>query len=221
MDVHKYTAVRSTIHCLGLQLPLSYRFEIGKVKGEVVQRTQPERDALELLEIFLKQYGVALALECNIFGLWLKKYPFGGNFEAEFPDDKAAQLAAKQTLVHQMVIGEDMTDPTMVRIINLILTSDEAVEKMFSYELMGRSVTENKGTNKNKEDDKYSKIWYEVHGISTAPDMGLGPMMRGGVRARDESWQEQLLRRRRREAMVLGEMGRPIERENIIQRVDS
>lgn len=220
-DADKHTAVQSIIECLNLQLPLSYKFEIGKVKGEVVQRTQPERDALELLERFVMAYGVALALECNVFGLWLVKYPFGGNFEAEFPNNKAAQLAAKQRLIHRMSIGKDMSDLAMVRIINVILASEEAVENMFKYELMSQSINENKDDNKDEKDDEYSKIWYEVNGISTAPDMGVGPMMRRGVRVRDETWQQQLLRRRRREAMVLGEMGRPIERENIIQRVNS
>ncbi|KAI4173092.1 MAG: hypothetical protein LQ343_003202 [Gyalolechia ehrenbergii] len=220
-DAYKYTAVQSVISCLSLQLPLSYKFEIGKVNGEIVQRTQPERDALELLEIFLMRYGVTLALECNIFSLWLAKYPFGGNFEVEFPEDKVAQLAAKQRLVHQMSIGKDLSDLAMVGIINVILASEEAIEKMFTYELMSRSIDDHKDANENEKEDEYSKIWCEVHGISTAPDVGLGPMMRRGVRARDESWEEQVLRRRRREAMVLGEMGRPIERENIIQRVNT
>ena len=37
-------------------------------------------------------------------------------------------------------------------------------------------------------------------------------------RSREESFEEQRLRRRRREAMVLGEVGRPIERTDIIER---
>lgn len=37
-------------------------------------------------------------------------------------------------------------------------------------------------------------------------------------RPREESFEEQALRRRRREAMVLGEVGRPIERADIIER---
>ncbi|KAL8944169.1 MAG: hypothetical protein Q9216_000593 [Gyalolechia sp. 2 TL-2023] len=220
-DRYKHTAVQSVINCLSLQLSLSYKFEIGKIKGEVIQRTQPERDALELLEMFLMQYGVTLALECNIFGLWLAKYPFGGNFEEQFPDNKAAQLAAKQKLIHQMSLGKDLNDLAMVGIITMILTSEEAIKNMFTYELMSRSIDKHKNTNENEREGEYSKIWYDVHGIPTAPSMGLGPMMRGGDRVRDESWEEQVLRRRRREAMVLGEMGRPIERENIIQRVNT
>ena len=37
-------------------------------------------------------------------------------------------------------------------------------------------------------------------------------------RPREESFEEQALRRRRREAMVIGEVGRPIERADIIER---
>ena len=37
-------------------------------------------------------------------------------------------------------------------------------------------------------------------------------------RPREESFEEQALRRRRREAMVLGEVGQPIARANIIER---
>ncbi|KAL8842390.1 MAG: hypothetical protein Q9170_000518 [Blastenia crenularia] len=214
------TLVQSVIDCLSHQLPLSYRYEMGKAKGEVIQRTQPECDALELLRILTLKYGVALVLECNVFNLWLAKYPFGARFEYKFPDDKAAQLAAKHRLVHGMSVGKD-SDWALAGILNSILASEEAVEKMISFGLMSRSVDEQHHTNKDETEDEYSKIWQEVHGFSNTTDVGLGPMMRRGVRAPEESWEEQLMRRRRREVMVLGETGRPIEAENIIQRVDT
>ena len=220
-DPFKYTAVGCVIYCLRHQLPLSSKYEIGKAKGKLVQRTQPERDALQLLEQFLMKFGIPLALECNIFTLWLAKYPFGGDFEAEFPNNKPSQLAAKQRHVYKITFGKDWTDLPMARIMNLLLTNPQAVEKLYLHELLNRSGNMRNDDHEIEKDDDYSKIWYEVHGISSGPDIGLGPMMRRGVRARDDSWEEQTLRRRRREAMVLGEMGRPLDQENIIQRVNT
>ncbi|KAL9604831.1 MAG: hypothetical protein Q9219_000279 [cf. Caloplaca sp. 3 TL-2023] len=221
-DPFKYTALQSVITCLSYQLPLSYNYEIGKKNGKVIQRTQPERDALELFKNFLARYGVSLAMECNVFSLWFAKYPYAGDLEAERPGDESSQSTAKARSIEEMSMDVGLGDEAMTRIVNLLLNNTEAREYMIQHGLWGQHNNYPNNPTKNDEkdaEDEYSKIWGEIHGLSTAPEMGLGPMMRRGMRARDESWEEQTLRRRRREAMVLGEMGRPIEREDIIQRV--
>ncbi|KAL8959791.1 MAG: hypothetical protein Q9193_003403 [Seirophora villosa] len=218
---YQYTAIQSIIDCLSHQLPLSYRFEMGLVKGTVNNRTRAEVDALDVLRRFLNQCGTSVAVECHIFSLWLAKYPFGGDLEAQFPNDQASQQAAKQRIVHKLSIGQG-ADIEMSNIIMGLIRSDIGREKLIEYSLIDPSGGGCDDTHHHNHDvDGYAQIWYEVHGISNAPDTGLGPMMRRGPRARHESLEEQVLRRRRREAMVLGEMGRPIEREDIIQRVDT
>lgn len=223
-DVYKYTALQSIIDCLSHQLPLSHRYETARKEGKTFYRTQAECDALELLGRVLVQYGAPLAIECNILSLWLARYPFGADYEAEYPDNKAFQLARKQGDVHRLTLSQNH-DPAMSQIIMAIMRSDEGREKIVECELFRRYGGHQglyDGTDGSDDDkDGYAQIWYEVHGINTAPDPGLGPMMRRNPRPRDESLEEQVLRRRRREAMVLGEMGRPIEREDIFQRVDT
>ncbi|KAI4288274.1 MAG: hypothetical protein L6R35_002465 [Caloplaca aegaea] len=218
---YQYTALQSIIDCLSYQLPLSHRYEIGRVKGPSSHRTRAECDALDVLRTFLYQCGVSVAVECNIFSLWLAKYPFGGDLEERYPKDQASQLAAKHRIIHKLSLGQE-GDMDMSNIIRELMRSDVGREKMIKYNLIDPSGGAYDDTDHHDHDAKgHSQIWYEVHGISNAPDIGLGPMMRRGPRARDESLEEQLLRRRRREAMVLGEMGRPIERDDIIQRVDT
>lgn len=188
------------------------------MEGKAIHRTQPERDALQLLGSFLIQYGVSFALECNLFNLWLAKYPFGGDLETQFPNNKASQLAAKQKIVQEMSLGQS-SDLALSKIIKLIMDNEEGLKKMVEYELVSQSGGGYNDSDESDDKDEYAQIWSEVHGVSTTP-VGLGPMMRRNPRARDESFEEQTLRRRRREAMVLLETGRPIEREDIIQRVD-
>ncbi|KAL8755252.1 MAG: hypothetical protein Q9199_003769 [Rusavskia elegans] len=219
-DAYKNTAVQSLVDCLSHLLPLSRRFETARVEGTEIHRTETERDALELMYLFLLRFGVQVALDCNIFSLWLEKYPFGGDLERKYPGDKDSQLAAKHRLINRLSSGQER-DPAMFRVLNLILTDEEAKKTMFKHGSSGDSCSCFKDHDGDPDDDEqgFSEIWYEVHGAANAPDPGWGPLMRRGNRVRDESIEEQALRRRRREAMVLGEMGRPIESEDIIQRV--
>lgn len=166
----------------------------------------------------MTQYGVPLAVECNIFSLWLAQYPFGGDPYSHHINAEELRLAAKQKTIERIALGRAGC-PAMGAIIKTIMHSDEGRAKMVEYELIGLLGAAFHDTNHDGGKDEYAEIWYEVHGVNTAPDIGLGPMMRRNPRAHDESFEEQTLRRRRREAMVLGEMGRPIEREDIIQRV--
>ncbi|KAL8729836.1 MAG: hypothetical protein Q9166_004477 [cf. Caloplaca sp. 2 TL-2023] len=220
-DAYKYTVIQSIVDCLSNLLPLSHKFETARMLGNTVHRTQAERDALELLHVFLLRFGVQIGLECNIFSLWLEEYPFGGDLELLLPGDKDSQLAAKQEHITQLSLRQG-NDIALSRIINLIITDKRAYETMCQRKLLGPPNSEGRDKGTNDDEDRVSRVWYEVHGTAIAPDPGLGPMMRRGHRVRrEESIEEQALRRRRREAMVLGEMGRPIESEDIIQRVNT
>ncbi|KAL8682150.1 MAG: hypothetical protein Q9186_001771 [Xanthomendoza sp. 1 TL-2023] len=211
-DADKYTVIQSIIGCLSNLLPLSLEFETARRQGREAYHTQPERDALEIIYVFMSRFGVEVALECKLFDLWLARYPFGGKPEMKSPSDEDAQ-----------------PDLALRRITTLIATEEKGRQALFDngffHERRARSEASDNIVNDDQDRssrvDRFSRIWYEVHGTANAPDPGLGPMMRRGYRVREESVEEQALRRRRREAMVLGEMGRPIESEDIIQRVNT
>ncbi|KAL8777459.1 MAG: hypothetical protein Q9213_007856 [Squamulea squamosa] len=225
-DTHKKAVVQELIVCLINLLPFSCRFETARMEGKEIHRTETERDALELMYLLMLRFGAQVALECNISGLWLEKYPFGGDLENKYLGDEDPQLAIRFRYISQLMSGQHH-DPAMFRILSLVW-SDEETQKSI---LKSRSSSDSKlcsinydcdpMDDPNVEEQRFADIWYEVHGTANAPDPGLGPMMRRGNRVRDESIEEQALRRRRREAMVLGETGRPVERENIIQRVST
>ncbi|KAL8730309.1 MAG: hypothetical protein Q9181_004713 [Wetmoreana brouardii] len=219
-DEYKHSIVQSVIKCLSDLLPLSYQYEAARMNGQPSHRTQPESDAIKLLEFLLERHGARIGLECNLFSLWLARYPFGGDLESKHPSDRTAQTAAKQRVVENIRSYQD-SDLAMTKILRLMMADEQACQMMSSCRLLVESCSSDGGDDENDDEDKYSRLWYEVHGTAPAPDPGLGPMMRRGQRVREESLEEQALRSRRREAMVLGEMGRPIERENIIQRLDT
>ncbi|KAI4199435.1 MAG: hypothetical protein LQ346_002573 [Caloplaca aetnensis] len=218
-DSGRPTAFRSIIACLCHQLPLSQQFETAQANGQGVFRTQPEYDALELLDVFLKRFGVQLALECNAISLWLTKYPSGADPGAKQPNGLASQLAAKRRVEHAARF--EQTFSSIIGAFVRDQSNKVGVERMPEYGAIVPNVGSEDADDQQISQDEYARIWYEIHGTNAAPDTGLGPMMRRNPRAHDESPEEQLLRRRRREAMVLGEMGRPIERDDIIQRVDT
>ncbi|KAI4271353.1 MAG: hypothetical protein LQ337_006075 [Flavoplaca oasis] len=219
-DAYKNTVIQSLVSCLSNLLPLSRRFELARMEGKEIHRTEAEHDALGLMYLFLLRFGVQVALDCNIFSLWLEKYPFGGDLENENLKDKASQLAARHRFIHRLS-SDHKLDPAMFRILNLILTNDTARKIMFKHGPSGDlcSCFDHHDGDPSDDEKGLWETWYKVHGTNSAPDLGLGPMMRRGRRVPEESIEEQTLRRRRREAMVLGEMGRPIESEDIIQRL--
>ncbi|KAL8644127.1 MAG: hypothetical protein Q9226_007923, partial [Calogaya cf. arnoldii] len=218
-DAYKIEAVQSVVDCLSNLLPLSLQYELARAEGKEVHRTETERDALELLYIFLLRFSVPVALDCDICGLWLEKYPFGGDLESQYPGDKNSQLAARSYSLMNRGSGREQ-DPDLFRVLNLIFTAGEAEESRLRDLYTGHSYLHGREHNDEPDDDEhgFSQAWNEIHGTANPPDPGWVPMARTGNRVREESIEEQALRRRRREAMVLGEMGRPLESEDIIQR---
>lgn len=205
--------------CLEGLLPLSYHYEVERAKGHPLSRTRPELDALELLDSFLDRHSVQFAIDYGVVSLWLAKYPFGGDLESRYPSSQASQLAAKRRRLEDLKIGRDK-DRTMVSIIKHILGYRYAREYISNAEFPRDFFFDAIRFDDNENEDEYSQIWHETNGAAMAPESSLGPMMRRGQRVREESLEEQALRSRRREAMVLGETGRPIEGTDIIQRME-
>lgn len=80
---------------------------------------------------------------------------------------------------------------------------------------MGSMIEENdKDDDDDDDDDDDSDVWM-VDGEDTA---GSTRRLSSGRRLREGTAEDQALRRRRREAMVLSDGGRPLGRDDIIQR---
>lgn len=214
-DADKHTVIQSLIGCLINLLPLSQQFEKARMLGTEIYRTQAECDALELMFLFMTQFGRDVVIECNIFDLWLARYPFRGDFGTKHPGDEDSWLAEQQGFIRESNLGHEH-DHLLNLIIGLTMGNKKTYKGLSDDELPFHGIHDEDAA---EDEERYSRIWHEVHGTTNAPDPGLGPMMRRGYRVREESVEEQALRRRRREAMVLGEMGRPIQSEDIIQRV--
>lgn len=111
----------------------------------------------------------------------------------------------------------------MSSIITTLVSAPDGIRQLRKYGLMGSMIEESHDLDDNGDDDDDddgahddedadSDVWM-INGESTAgrswaPERLTLP---------DESLEEQVLRRRRREAMVFSEDGGPIGRENIIQ----
>lgn len=157
-------------------------------------RQKPSRDALTILAALLQQ-NCRDAVRAGLIS-WLVEYPFGGN---------ADSLKEKKTILWD-INSWYFEDPAMYTIVNFAKTDFESRKLLVQHGLVDKP----KDSFEGEVDSEW--MWTgSVEGV-------VEPTMRGGRRMREESVEEQALRRRRREAMVLGEIGRPIERADIIER---
>jgi len=156
--------------------------------------SQPESDALKLMRMMF-DWDTTAALKAGIISKWLSQYPFGGlNTVAE----------RKREIVEMMIkheepysrYGEDFYK-IIVHAINL----REAYEEMLGYGLWDMPF---RGDAARQRSDH--SAWNED-----------GTVQSTNTRQRDESVDGQRVRRRNRNAVVIGENGRNhiFERENV------
>ena len=194
-----YDMFKALIDCLCTWLPAAQRSEAGATKKIYRYRSQPERDALKVLGLLL-QDDVTLALQAGIIFRWLPYCRFDHNDRSE---------ARRKQAIQEMLKWE-YDDVDMCTILNALVANEKAREELYSHGLLDGGVGEK---------EAYEDVW-RVRNRETADGddmLDSGPMMRRGRRVREESIEEQALRRRRREAMVLGQDGRAVEREDIIE----
>lgn len=160
--------------------------------------------------------NIPAALEAGVIRRWLAKYPFPCAVNDEF--------RRRDVFMHMKTLWSD--DPVMGSIVNTLASHPEGEKELKKYHLMwGRpeerftsdfGVPQTFATNDEAPDgtesDTESDIWM-VDGDDTA---GAPWTTR---RLQERSPEEQALRRRRREAMVFSEGGRPLQRDDIIQPV--
>lgn len=154
--------------------------------------------AIIILALLL-QHDNQCALRAG-FAEWLVNYPFGGDCPVEWKQ----KIIADITTAHY-------DDPPMYIIITFAVANDEVRARLLKHDLIG----DVKGLIGPNEDD-FGCAWC-IRSDGTVESL-MNIRLRNAQGFREESIEERALRRRRREAMVLGESGRPIERGDIIER---
>lgn len=105
---------------------------------------------------------------------------------------------------------------TMGSIFSTLTSNQDGILELQNHGLMGNVLEElDEYTGDDEDDGRYEDTASDVFMTDGEDTAGAGRW--SGPRPRDGSVEEQALRRRRREAMVLSEGGWPLSRDNIIQ----
>ncbi len=202
---------------------------------EHIYLPQPHIDALLLLQ------GVSIRnshtiLQAGLVSRWLTQFPFGG--------ENASKKEKRDTIrkIVQSTTGDEWYGPDMATICVYTVIETDVRREMVNHGLWDASFDDViKEPDRDTVDFPSSPPHFHQRFIpnfisqSFSPNSFRGdqPHYRdsstydgddfapGSARGREESFEEQALRRRRREAMVLGESGRPIQRDDIIEREDA
>lgn len=202
----------------------------------ILPKTRPlgEKKALQILNVLLPE-DVSTAVAAGVVSRWLVKYPFPCALE---------EPSGRENVILLMKNWWS-DDATMSSILGTLTTHPEGYEQLQEYGLMSimgdeseddrdRDEDEDHDEDPDEHDDDDSEIWdIEDSDEDLDVDMprdgdilmeegddtaGLGFHAWPSRRLQAGTTEDQALRRRRREAMVLSEGGRPLGRENIIQR---
>ena len=160
-------------------------------------RKKPSRDALNILASLL-QHNSRDAVRAGLVS-WLADYPFGGF--VHFIEGRRETIAEITSWYYE--------DPAMYTILSFAKANSESLEQLVKLSLVDKAQNSFESLEMNSE-----LVWSGHIGVESV----FSPTMRGGRRVREESAEEQALRRRRREAMVLG--ADIIERRNTGQEGD-
>ncbi|CAD6583169.1 MAG: hypothetical protein ASARMPREDX12_001196 [Alectoria sarmentosa] len=193
----RHSTYKAIVDCLCNLLP-----EAQTAEKNSAFRTQPERNALYVLHHILG-FDVAKALEAGVISRWLAQYPFGGA--------SASKYKKKKTILEILDNGSYYEDSDFGRTMRAMLfcmsKTPSLRKEMIEHGLLDVPKDSN-------EDMSEAPSGTFPHTNRTRRGTPVGT----SNRPREESFEERALRRRRREAMVLGEVGRPIERADIIER---
>ncbi|KAI9044611.1 uncharacterized protein KD926_000522 [Aspergillus affinis] len=191
-DLTTYTAL---VDCLCNFLE-EHVEETSTTVSPIFPKTRPlgEKKALSTLNHVLQE-NIPAALEAGVISRWLDKYPF--------PCALAEPSRRQDVVILMKTWWSD--DSIMSSIFSTLSSHPEAIKQLRKYGLMGSLIEE------NDPDDEDSDVWM-VDGEDTAGSRHIP-----GRRLRERSAEEQAVRRRRREAMVLSDGERPLGNDDIIQ----
>lgn len=157
--------------------------------------------AIFVLAVLL-QHDTRCALRAG-FAEWIVNYPFGGDCPIEWKQQLIVDIRRRYYDDHPMYV-----------IVTFALVNDEVRAKLLKHGLIG-NVQDVLGPSV----DEFGSAWCVGSDGTIVWTKNID--LRNAPRGTEESIEERALRRRRREAMVLGETGRPIERGDIIERRDT
>ncbi|KAK1139115.1 hypothetical protein N8T08_001301 [Aspergillus melleus] len=191
-DLTTYTAL---VDCLCNFLE-EHVEETSTTVSPIFPKTRPlgEKKALSTLNHVLQE-NIPAALEAGVISRWLDKYPF--------PCALAEPSRRQDVVILMKTWWSD--DSIMSSIFGTLSSHPEATKQLRKHGLMGSLIEE------NDPDDEDSDVWM-VDGEDTAGSRHIP-----GRRLRERTAEEQAVRRRRREAMVLSDGERPLGNDDIIQ----
>lgn len=199
----------SVVKCLGNLNSEAYDFEIAFCQTGQGYRTPHYSNALTILIRLLRH--LRYARHDAGFLPWLESYPFGGHSTVE---DKRKSI--------QQLLSENYSHEPMYAI----------MLHTFRFPVLRNRLVECNLVDNEMIDQCKKKLWIPTEDLGiTSNDAEFYRHVRGNItgfeadlarlraRARGSSFEaaqeEQHLRRRRREAVVVGEVGRPFEAEDI------
>ncbi|KAJ5082000.1 hypothetical protein N7532_011043 [Penicillium argentinense] len=230
-DIETYTAL---VNCLCNFLEEHTEITTTTI-SPILPKTRPlgEKKALHVLNALLP-LNIPGALEAGIISRWLNRYPF----------PCALQEPARRQDIAMLMKTWWSDDAVMSSIFATLVTNADAVKQLRKSGLMGSMIEENgckvrkplicyltdvptihtddednEGDDNDDEDAEFddSDAWM-INGEETAGETAGAYSESPSRRHQAGNAEEQALRRRRREAMVLSEGGRPFGRGDIIQR---
>ncbi|OKL56862.1 hypothetical protein UA08_07829 [Talaromyces atroroseus] len=204
-DLPTYTAI---VDCLCNFLE-EHTVEYGTTESPILPKTRPpgEKKLLATLNILLAE-NLPAALEAGVVSRWLSKYPFPcltNNIDID--DNNNTNNKYRRRDVVWLMKTYWLDDTIMSSIVTTLVSNTDGIRQLRKHGLMGSVMQE-----ENDFDEADNDVWM-INGESTAGSRWVPERLP----LPDESFEEQALRRRRREAMVFSENGGPIGSENIIQ----
>jgi len=153
--------------------------------------------------------------EVDLVSTWLAQYPFGGENTSN---------SNRQMIIANIIDGNHVYDDSDYAHSMVCVLTRMYDTKLFKHQLeehglintLSHPGLRNFGGG-NRGSSSSSQL-HEPEPLMRASDDWDFPDVSPSPREVEQSPEEQALRRRRREAMVLGESGRPISREDIIER---
>ena len=232
----------SVITCLMNLLPQAQIAETNST-----YHSEAERNSIWLLCYLLPVFYPKIVEKADVIGVWLSMYPFGGRGSTLAEKRRIIQSLLMEEFVYKDYDYGYWMRIVLIRALNCdylgkILQKHGLYEAQPEDEEVTEVVFEFNSAIPTDPRPEWDRIPLGAirtsHGwtlndveypdeTDVEDDWALIPegsvRTRGGVRTRsnargvEQSPEEQRLRRRRREAMVLGENGRPIQRQDIIE----
>ena len=240
-----FTSLHTTVSVISCLMNLLPQAQIAETKS--TYHSEAERNSIWLLCYLLPIFYPNVDEKADVIGTWLSVYPFGGRGSTLAEKKSIIQSLVMEEYVYEDSDYGYWMRIVLIRALNCdylgkILQKhglyepkpedEEVIEMVFEFNNPNPPGLRSEwdriplGAIRTSHGWTLNNVEYPDE-TDVEDDWALIPegsiRTRGGVRTPDnargveQSPEEQRLRRRRREAMVLGENGRPIQRQDIIE----